>query len=102
MISKVQIFWWTTYQLGFFAGAWALFHYMEFAVTAGWNRERCSIDCESLSYPLPYLTDPTPAFLLNNGISYHIANVVALAEYLITLYFWPSFKSHRSVSLIGN
>lgn len=38
--------WWSTYQIGFFVAAWALFHYGEFAVTAGWNREKCSVDCE--------------------------------------------------------
>lgn len=39
---------WLTYQLGAFAASWALFHYLEFAVTAGWNREKCSVDCEFL------------------------------------------------------
>lgn len=35
-----------TSQLGFFIAAWATFHWAEFAVTAGWNREKCSVDCE--------------------------------------------------------
>ena len=35
-----------TWQLGFFAATWAAFHWGEFAVTAGWNREKCSVDCE--------------------------------------------------------
>ena len=34
--------WWTTWQLGFFIQSWAFFHWAEFAVTAGWNRGRCS------------------------------------------------------------
>ena len=38
--------WWSTPQLGFFLGAWSFFHWAEFSVTAGWNREKCSIDCE--------------------------------------------------------
>ena len=38
--------WWSTYQLGFFVAAWAAFHWGEFAVTAGWNREKCSVDCK--------------------------------------------------------
>jgi protein-S-isoprenylcysteine O-methyltransferase len=38
-------YWWTTYQLGFFVAAWAAFHWGEFAVTAGWNLEKCSVDC---------------------------------------------------------
>lgn len=39
-------YWWSTRQLGFFCAAWAAFHWGEFAVTAGWNREKCSVDCE--------------------------------------------------------
>jgi protein-S-isoprenylcysteine O-methyltransferase len=38
-------FWFATYQLGFFVASWSLFHWGEFAVTAGWNREKVSIDC---------------------------------------------------------
>lgn len=34
------------YQLGFFAAAWTAFHWGEFAVTAGWNLEKCSVDCD--------------------------------------------------------
>lgn len=40
--------WWSTYQLGFFVASWAAFHWGEFAVTAGWNFDKCSVDCESL------------------------------------------------------
>jgi protein-S-isoprenylcysteine O-methyltransferase len=32
---------------------------------------------------------------------YHIANGVALTEYLLTLYFKPALKSYQYVSLIG-
>lgn len=39
--------WWATYQLGFFVAAWAAFHFGEFATTAGWNFEKCTVDCES-------------------------------------------------------
>lgn len=38
-------YWWSTYQLAFFLAAWSFFHWAEFAVTAGWNSEKCSIDC---------------------------------------------------------
>lgn len=38
--------WWATPQLGFFLAAWSIFHWAEFAVTAGWNKENCSVDCE--------------------------------------------------------
>ena len=34
------------YQLGFFVAAWTAFHWGEFAVTAGWNLEKCSVDCD--------------------------------------------------------
>lgn len=37
--------WLLTYQLGSFIAAWAFFHWAEFAVTAGWNFEKCSVDC---------------------------------------------------------
>ncbi|KAH9482568.1 Protein-S-isoprenylcysteine O-methyltransferase [Psilocybe cubensis] len=76
---------WLTYQLGFFIAAWAFFHWAEFAVTAGWNLEKCSVD----------------SYLLENGPMYHIANGAALLEYLISLYFFPSFKSWPYVSQIG-
>jgi hypothetical protein len=36
---------WMPYQLAFFLASWAAFHWGEFAVTAGWNREKCSVDC---------------------------------------------------------
>ena len=41
--------WWATYQLGFFVAAWSAFHWGEFAVTAGWNLEKCSVDCEHVT-----------------------------------------------------
>ncbi|KAF9226568.1 ICMT-domain-containing protein [Gyrodon lividus] len=77
--------WWATYQLGFFIAAWSGFHWGEFAVTAGWNLEKCSVD----------------SFLLDNGAMYHIANGIALVEYLVTLYFSPSSKVHPYISAIG-
>ncbi|TCD68210.1 hypothetical protein EIP91_011382 [Steccherinum ochraceum] len=77
--------WWTTAQLGLFVAAWSAFHWGEFAVTAGWNREKCSVD----------------SFLLENGAQYHIAHSVALAEYLVTLYFWPSVKTHTYIVALG-
>ncbi|KAF5344067.1 hypothetical protein D9758_008859 [Tetrapyrgos nigripes] len=85
LTGGVQTYWWATYQLGFFVAAWAAFHWGEFAVTAGWNLEKCSVD----------------SFLLDNGSMYHIANGSAVVEYLVTLYFKPEFKSHTWVSVIG-
>ncbi|KAI0638117.1 ICMT-domain-containing protein [Trametes polyzona] len=78
-------YWWSTRQLGFFLAAWSAFHWGEFAVTAGWNREKCSVD----------------SFLLENGALYHVAHSVALSEYLITLYFKPEWKHHHYVSTAG-
>ncbi|KIJ70062.1 hypothetical protein HYDPIDRAFT_77727 [Hydnomerulius pinastri MD-312] len=77
--------WWATYQLGFFVAAWSGFHWGEFAVTAGWNLEKCSVD----------------SFLLDNGAMYHVANGIALVEYLITLYFSPSLKAYPCISAIA-
>ncbi|KAG5639260.1 hypothetical protein H0H81_004921 [Sphagnurus paluster] len=78
-------YWWTTAQLGFFVAAWAGFHWGEFAVTAGWNLEKCSVD----------------SYLLDNGAMYHVANGAALTEYLISLYFWPHLKTNRYVTATG-
>ncbi|TFK75802.1 ICMT-domain-containing protein [Pluteus cervinus] len=76
---------WATYQLGFYVASWAAFHWGEFAVTAGWNFEKCSVD----------------SFLLENGTMYHIAHSVALTEYLITLFFKPSWKGFPYISALG-
>lgn len=77
--------WWATYQLGFFTAAWAFFHWAEFAVTAGWNRNKLSVD----------------SFLLDNGMTYHIAHAAALTEFLLTRFFWPESKSRLTISLVG-
>ncbi|KAF8663466.1 hypothetical protein AX16_001035 [Volvariella volvacea WC 439] len=85
LIGGLNGSWWGTYQLGFFVAAWAAFHWAEFAVTAGWNLEKCSVD----------------SFLLDNGVMYHIANGTAVAEYLITIFFKPSFKANAYFTPIG-
>ncbi|KXN86427.1 Protein-S-isoprenylcysteine O-methyltransferase [Leucoagaricus sp. SymC.cos] len=77
--------WWSTYQLAFFFCAWSFFHWAEFAVTAGWNLEKCNID----------------SFLLNNGNMYHIAHATAVIEYLITLYLKPKAKCFAHISQLG-
>jgi hypothetical protein len=41
------------------------------------------------------------AFLLENGISYHLANLTALTEYLTTLYLKPSWKAWPYLSEFG-
>ena len=42
-----------------------------------------------------------PAFLLDNGSLYHVANGCALTEYIIGQYFVPSWKAFPYVSIIG-
>lgn len=55
--GNFEKYWWFTRQLAFFLCAWSLFHWAEFAVTAGWNLERCNVDCEPIfrttSFPDP-------------------------------------------------
>jgi protein-S-isoprenylcysteine O-methyltransferase Ste14 len=41
------------------------------------------------------------AFLLNNGAAYHIANGVALLEYIIESLFFPNIKKHPYISYCG-
>ncbi|WVQ74539.1 hypothetical protein IAR50_004140 [Cryptococcus sp. DSM 104548] len=65
---------WARPQLGLYLAAMAVFHLMEFFTTAGWNVQKLSVD----------------AFLLNNGVQYHIAHAVGLAEYFISSLIWPS------------
>ncbi|CAE6416853.1 unnamed protein product [Rhizoctonia solani] len=77
--------WWATYQLGFFMAVWAFFHWAEFAVTAGWNREKLSVD----------------SFLLDNGMTYHIAHAAALTEFFVTKFFWPNSKSRTAITIAG-
>ena len=51
----LDAFWFATYQLGFFTAAWSAFHWGEFAVTAGWNRHKVSVDCMYFYYCFLYL-----------------------------------------------
>jgi hypothetical protein len=54
--------WWATYQLGFFTAAWSFFHWAEFAVTAGWNRDKLSVDCKHLMRTARLSLKPANAF----------------------------------------
>ncbi|KAG5648961.1 hypothetical protein DXG03_000310 [Asterophora parasitica] len=85
LVGGFKVYWWTSAQLGFFVAAWAGFHWGEFAVTAGWNFEKCSVD----------------SYLLDNGAMYHIANGAALTEYLVTLYFKPTLKAYPYLTPIA-
>jgi protein-S-isoprenylcysteine O-methyltransferase len=49
LLSGSSQHWWLTYQTKFFFVAWSAFHWGEFAVTAGWNLEKCSVDCTHVS-----------------------------------------------------
>ncbi|KAF8339176.1 Isoprenylcysteine carboxyl methyltransferase family-domain-containing protein [Cantharellus anzutake] len=71
--------------LGFFFAAWAAFHWGEYAVTAGWNRKRCSVD----------------SFLLENGREYHIAHGAAVIEFILTMLLAPGCKRHTIISYFG-
>jgi len=72
-------------QLSFFFATWSAFHWGEFAVTAGWNRARVSVD----------------SYLLENGNEYHIAHLAALIEHFIIWHFWPTAKRHAYLTPIG-
>lgn len=96
------LYWWSTYQLGFFFAVWSTFHWAEFAVTAGWNRDKCSVDCEYFRHMQLAVNEwLSLAFLLENGAMYHGAHAVALSEYLLTLYFKPEYKQWPHVSFLG-
>jgi ABC-type transport system involved in multi-copper enzyme maturation permease subunit len=41
------------------------------------------------------------AFLLDNGSMYHVAHSLAIFEYLVTIYFKPSWKAHPYITAIG-
>lgn len=91
-----------TWQLGFFLAAWAAFHWGEFAVTAGWNREKCSVDCKyELLFCIHQTNAPLSAFLLENGIHYHLAHSFAILEYVLTAWLKPSLKTIPYVSALG-
>lgn len=89
-------------QFSLFFSAWSLFHWGEFAVTAGWNREKCSTSCESLFSRKCHDSDAhLVAFLLDNGREYHIAHAVALLEFTISAYFFPNSRRWSYITPIG-
>lgn len=58
----------------------ALFHFLEYYITAKYNPKKVS--CQS--------------FLLNNGIEYTMAHIVAILEFLLEGYFCPRLKAYNS------
>ncbi|PWZ00691.1 ICMT-domain-containing protein, partial [Testicularia cyperi] len=77
--------WWCFPQLSIYLLAWSLFHLLEFTVTAAYNPTRLYSD----------------SFLLNNGIHYHVAHVVALIEFAVTASVVPSTKRPGILTLVG-
>ncbi|KAF2084101.1 ICMT-domain-containing protein, partial [Saccharata proteae CBS 121410] len=67
----------TLWRAPFFIAVLALFHFLEFWITARYNTP----------------TAKTTAFLLSNGREYQIAHSAALCEHLITHFFFPDFQN---------
>ncbi|SOV04322.1 uncharacterized protein UDID_02341 [Ustilago sp. UG-2017a] len=72
-------------QLSLYLASWVVFHILEFTVTASYNPTRLFSD----------------SFLLNNGIHYHIAHTLALFEFCLTAYFYPSTKTPSILTYLG-
>ncbi|KAK5960942.1 protein-S-isoprenylcysteine carboxyl O-methyltransferase PWA37_001463 [Arxiozyma heterogenica] len=58
----------------------ALFHFLEYYITAKYNPKKVN----------------SQSFLLNNGIEYTMAHVVAVLEFLLEGYFCPKLKAYNS------
>lgn len=83
--SSATTAWYAHPQLSIYLLAWSIFHMLEFTVTASYNPTRLFSD----------------SFLLNNGIHYHIAHIVALIEFVLTAYFYPASKSVSIFTFAG-
>lgn len=89
---------WARPQFALYGVAMGMFHLWEFWTTAGWNPNKLSVDGELALPELKNRTNGclahTTAFLLNNGLSYHIAHLAGVIEYIVSSYYWPQkFKS---------
>lgn len=73
------------YQLPFYLGSLALFHFLEYYITARYNTPKVSYE----------------SYLFRNGAAYHIAHVVSLAESLIEYYFFPNLQNRSDVRIIS-
>lgn len=86
-------------KLGGYAASWAVFHLLEYVVTAIWNPTRVTVSCAVLSQPrlFPRLTPlSSTAFLLNNGAAYHVAHFVGVTEYILEeLSLPPSLRAYK-------
>ncbi|PWN33903.1 ICMT-domain-containing protein [Meira miltonrushii] len=73
-------------QLHFYLLAWATFHLLEFVITARYNATRLFAD----------------SFLISNGITYHLAHLFGLTEFILEARFAPQgFKSFAWYTVLG-
>lgn len=73
-------------QLHFYLLAWATFHLLEFVITARYNATRLFAD----------------SFLISNGITYHLAHILGLTEFILEAKFAPKgFKSFAWYTVLG-
>lgn len=73
-------------QLHFYLLAWATFHLLEFVITARYNATRLFAD----------------SFLISNGITYHLAHIFGLTEFILEARFAPQgFKSFAWYTILG-
>ncbi|KAK9764411.1 farnesyl cysteine-carboxyl methyltransferase [Basidiobolus ranarum] len=72
-------------QLCLYMAFLALFHYLEYTLTAIYNSHTLSLD----------------SYLLNHSTEYILANVIVLLEYLIELYFFGDFKKFGFLNILG-
>ncbi|CAD6891657.1 unnamed protein product [Tilletia controversa] len=76
---------WSRAQFGIYLGSWAIFHMLEFVITARYNPTRLYTD----------------SFLLQNGVGYHIAHGVAVCEFVLEAYFFPCAKVPTALTILG-
>ncbi|KAG5365828.1 Protein-S-isoprenylcysteine O-methyltransferase [Yarrowia sp. B02] len=73
-----------SYQLPLYLGSLALFHFLEYYITARYNTPKVSYE----------------SYLFRNGAAYHVAHVVSLAEYLTEYYFFPGLQNRKQVKIV--
>lgn len=73
-------------QLGLYIAQLAVFHFLEFYITARYNSRRVSLD----------------SFLFNNGNTYTYAHVFAVVESVVEYWFFPQLKrNHNILAAVG-
>ncbi|PWN94094.1 ICMT-domain-containing protein [Acaromyces ingoldii] len=76
--------WWRP-QLHLYLLAWSTFHLLEFVITARYNSTRLMAD----------------SFLISNGLSYHLAHLLGLFEFLVESFLFPTLKQTSRWTYIG-